>query len=60
MDEVRVEFFTNAKVKRYLEQLARSGLYGSTVAEAVERIVTGTIEDMLVSGQLDEIPSGEV
>ena len=55
MDEIVISFFTNAKVRGYLDQAVASGLYGKTVSEAVERIVAGTIEDMLVNGQIDEI-----
>lgn len=57
MDEIGITFFTNEKVRRYLDQCVLSGLYGKTVSEAVERIVAHTIEDMLESGQLTEIES---
>lgn len=53
--EVSIEFLTNTKVKRYLDKVVESGLYGQTIAEAVERIVAGTIEDMVVSALLEEI-----
>jgi len=55
MDEILVTFFTNEKVLIYLEQISRSGLYGRTVSDAIERIVCGTIEDMIATGQLDTV-----
>jgi len=55
MNEVSIQFFTNSKVKGYLDQMVATGLYGQTVSEAVERIVAGTIEDMLVNAQIEEI-----
>jgi len=62
MDEIAVTFFTNGKVLKYLNQAIATGFYGKTVPDAVERIVAGTIEDMVTAGQLDEIeadgPSG--
>jgi hypothetical protein len=60
MDEIPVTFFANSKVEAYLRQMVRSGLYGGNVADAVERIVSGSIEDMIVSGLLEEIPAEEV
>lgn len=54
MDEVPIQFFTNAKVKRYLEEVVKSGLYGNTISDAAERIVSRWVEDLLSNGLLDE------
>jgi hypothetical protein len=55
MNEVSIQFFTNSKVRRYLDKVVETGFYGQTVAEAVERIVAGTLEDMVVNSQIEEI-----
>jgi len=60
MDEIQIQFFTNAKVKRYVDQLVKSGLYGISEAECVERLVCRQLEDLVMQGSLEEtdVPPG--
>jgi hypothetical protein len=46
----------NPEVHQYLQQLVDSGLYGTTVADAAERIVCVVLEDMLGAGRLKLVP----
>ncbi len=55
MNEVTIQFFTNSKVKRYLELAVQTGLYGQTIAEAAERIIAERIAEMVLNAEIEEI-----
>jgi hypothetical protein len=43
---------TTPPVEKYLKALVATGLYGKNPAEAVERLVTGSIQTLLKDGTL--------
>ena len=51
-----IEIRTSKQVRAYLDQLIMGGLYGGTVNDAAERIVTRAIEDLLRRGELTRLP----
>ncbi|MGH8119299.1 MAG: hypothetical protein ACRESK_01645 [Gammaproteobacteria bacterium] len=47
------------RLERYLKMLVRTGFYGTRPGEAVNKIVSNTIEAMVDSGKLNRIPSDD-
>jgi hypothetical protein len=43
---------TTPYVRRYLEQLVKGGLYGKNAAEAAERLISRSIEELIKQGSL--------
>ena len=43
---------TTPQVIGYLKQLLKSGLYGKNAADAAERLLTRTLEQMLQTGRI--------
>lgn len=47
------------RLERYLKMLVHTGFYGTRPGDAVNKIISNTIEAMLDSGKLDRIPSDD-
>lgn len=48
-----IKIVTTLKVKKYLENLAATGLWGKSVSESAERLVTRGIEELIKDGTLE-------
>lgn len=48
---------TTQAVKGWLEDLVQTGLYGKTVPEAAERLLTSSIQRLITEGVLEKRPS---
>ena len=53
---VSVKLSTTPQVQEYLEQLAKTGLYGKTATEAAERLVAERVRELLRDGFLRQNP----
>lgn len=49
---IQITISTTPPVKKHLEKLVTTGLYGKNVAEAAERLVTRELEDLIKGGTL--------
>jgi hypothetical protein len=47
LDTVLITVSTTPPIKRYLEQLVPTGLYGKNIAEAAERLLARSIDQLL-------------
>lgn len=54
----QITMSTTPPVKRMLEELVTSGLYGKSAAEAAERLVTRELERLLREGPLRQMTKG--
>jgi hypothetical protein len=50
-----IDMRTSPAIRKYLEALVQSGLYGFTIEEAAERIICRHINKMIVNGTLPKI-----
>ncbi len=57
MDECRITLQLSKRERRLLDELVRTGLYGPTRADAAERLIAQGIEERMMSGLLDDVPS---
>ncbi len=48
---------TTQSVKGWLEDLVQTGLFGKTVPEAAERLLTSSIQRLITEGVLEKHPS---
>jgi len=58
LETVPVTLSTTPQVVGYLKRLLKTGLYGKNAAEAAERLLTRTLEEMLRVGKIRP-PRGE-
>ncbi|HEY5704618.1 MAG TPA: hypothetical protein VIS96_03480 [Terrimicrobiaceae bacterium] len=49
-----VKISTTQAVKDFLEDLVRTGLYGKTVPEAAERLLTNSIQKLITEGVFEK------
>jgi hypothetical protein len=49
---VPISLSTTPQVEGYLKQLLKTGLYGKNAADAAERLLTRTLEEMLRAGRI--------
>lgn len=49
---------TTLVVRRYLEKLVLSGLFGKNAPEAAERLLARALEDLVDNGKLDRLRPG--
>lgn len=52
LETVPITLSTTPQVVGYLKQLLETGLYGKNTAEAAERLLTRTLQEMLGNKQL--------
>jgi len=52
LETAPVTVSTTPQVIRYLRQLLKTGLYGKNTADAAERLLSRTLEDMLRTGRI--------
>ncbi len=52
LETVPITLSTTPQVVGYLKQLLKTGLYGKNAAEAAERLLSRTLEEMLRTGRI--------
>lgn len=59
LETVELRVSTNPRVEQLLIRLVETGLYGKNPAEAVERLVTRSLEGLLTDGFFEKVSTNQ-